>query len=123
MQQIGPYGQQRLHATVYMYSQNVEALAAVSSAKLARSANAAVHIWIDGTSIANFDACLVRSYLDDLARQFVPQHAGIGIGRVMASQGMEIAATHSDAADSNQRVLASRLGDRNLSFNQFAGRI
>jgi hypothetical protein len=101
MQQIGPYEQQRLHATVYMYSQNVDVLATVGSAKLARGANAAVHIWIDGAAITNFDACLVRSYLDDLARQFVPQHAGIGIGRVTASQGMEIAATHSDAADSN----------------------
>ena len=70
-----------------------------------------------------FISALVRSYFDHLARQFVPQHAGIGIGRVTAGQGMEIAATHSDAADSNKRVLASRLGGSNLSFNQLAGRL
>ena len=106
-----------------MYPQNFELFAAVGSAQFAWGANAAIHVWIDGAAIANFYTHLVISYLDHLSRQLMPQDARIGEGRVAASQSMEIAATHPDATDSNQRVLSSRLGGRNLPLNQFAGRI
>ena len=123
VQQISSHRQQRLHAPVHVYSQNIEPFAAVGSAKLAWSTNAAVHVWIDGAAIANLYTRVVRTYFDHLARQFMPQHAGIGVGRVSAGQGMEIAATHSDSAYSKKSVLAGRFGGSNLSFNQLTGRL
>jgi hypothetical protein len=123
VQQISSDREQCLHASVDVYSQNIEPFTAIGSAKPAWSTNAAIHVWIDGAAIANLYIRVVRTYFDHLACQFMPQHAGIGVGRVAAGQGMEIAATHSDPADSNEGVLTGRFGGSNLSFNQLAGRL
>jgi hypothetical protein len=49
------------------------------------------------------------------------QHAGIGIGGVSASEGVEIAATHTDSTYSEKSLTTGSLGGRELALNQLTG--
>ena len=120
MQKVKPDRQQRLHASVDVYPKNTETLAAVSSATLAWRANTAVDVRVNRAAVPSLDALFVRPDLDHLARQFVSEHAGIGIGGVSARKGMEITATHTDSTHSDQRLTTGRFGGRELELNQLA---
>ena len=106
-----------------MYAKDFELFAAVGSATLAWGTNTAVDVRVNRAAVPNFDALFVGPDLDHLARQFVPEHAGISIGRVSAREGMEIAATHTDSAHSDQRLSTRRLGRRELPLNQLTRRL
>jgi hypothetical protein len=118
MQKINSHRQERLHAPIGMNSKNTEALAAVSSASMARDANAAVDVGINRAEIAGLDTFVVSPNLNDLARQFVPEYAGIGIRGVATRQSMEITATHTDSSYSDKRLSNGSFGGRELSLNQ-----
>ena len=121
MQKIKPHGQQRLHTSVNVYPKNTEALAAVGSAAFACRADTAAYVWVNRATITCSNAQLIRTSLNDFACQFMAQHARIGIGRMSASKGTEIAATNADSEYSKQRFPTRSLGSGNLSFNQLTG--
>jgi|SRR6185369_15700512 hypothetical protein len=116
MQQVKPHGQERLHTSVNVYPKNTQALAAVGAATFACRADPAAYVWVNRTTVTYSNAHLVSPSLDDFACQFMTQHARIGIGRVSASEGIEIAATDADSEYSKERFTARSLGGRNLPF-------
>jgi len=85
-----------------------ELLTTVGETSTTRSARPATNIRIDGTLVPDPDAASVLRSFDDLSREFVPQHAGIGIDGMAPSKRMKVAAADTHSPHPNQGFAGHR---------------
>src|SRR3989449_11267206 len=102
--------QERTHATVSMDSQDLNPLATVPPANLARVTDATGQIGFDGTPVPWFEAAIVLWGFNNLDGKLVAEDARLGEVRLPSFKRVVVRAANANAADPHESLVTPRFG-------------
>jgi hypothetical protein len=119
VQEIEPDGKKSLHAAVHVNAVEPKVFAAVGTPYAASATRTTEDVWVDRATVTDADAVSVVRNFDDFSGEFVAKYTRIGIDGVLSSEGVEVAAAHTDSSDSHQRLTRRCGRPLHLLFEKF----